>query len=87
MQSPLTPARSTPVLVLNRSKLDDLRRANGIKTEAELAAIIGVSPETLWRVTNGKVNPSNGFMARVIVAFPHAGLASLFEVVHAEQAA
>lgn len=69
--------------MLNRPKLDELRRANGIQTETELARIIGVSPATLWRVSEGKVNPSNEFIARVVCAFPHASMSSLFEVVQA----
>lgn len=69
--------------MLNRSKLDELRRANGIQSEAELARILGVSPTTLWRVSNREVAPSNGFIARVLLAFPHASMASLFEVVEA----
>jgi len=83
MKSSTTPA-TAPVMVLNRDKLDELRRANGISTEAELARIIGVSPETLWRVSNGKTFPSNGFIARVKVAFPHTSTDSLFEVVYPE---
>jgi DNA-binding XRE family transcriptional regulator len=83
MQTASTPTRTTPAVVLNRSKLDELRRANGIQTEAELARIIGVSPATLWRVTTGEVNPSNGFIARVLLAFPHASMSTLFEVVNA----
>jgi DNA-binding XRE family transcriptional regulator len=73
-------------VVLNRSKLDELRRANGIQSEADLARIIGVSPTTLWRVSNGEVFPSNGFIARVILAFPHASMSSLFEVVKPDAA-
>jgi DNA-binding XRE family transcriptional regulator len=80
MQAADTSARNAPAVLLNRSKLDELRRANGIETEADLARIIGVSPETLWRVSNGKTIPSNGFIARVILAFPHASMAALFVV-------
>jgi len=73
--------------VLNRAKLDELRRANGIGSEVELARIIGVNPVTLWRVSNGDVRPSNGFIARVTLAFPHAAMSSLFEVISAETVA
>lgn len=66
-------------MVLNRPKLDELRRAHGIRSEAELARRIGVSPETLWRVSKGGV-PSNSFMARVCVAFPTASFGDLFRV-------
>lgn len=69
-----------PRIVLNRKNLDALRRANGIETEAELARIIGVTPSTLWRVSKGEVAPSQAFIARVLVAFPHAQFATLFAV-------
>jgi transcriptional regulator with XRE-family HTH domain len=87
MQAATNTARAKDALVLNRPRLDELRRANGINTEAALARIIGVSPATLWRVSNGEVSPSNGFMARVMLAFPHASMSSLFEVVRGEQVA
>ena len=75
------PILTKPALVLNRPKLDELRKANGIATESDLASIIGIAPETLWRATNG--NPVSGlFVARIKVAFPHVLLDSLFEVVH-----
>ena len=66
-------------MVLNRPKLDELRRAHGIRSEAELARRIGVAPETLWRVSGGGI-PSNAFMARVRIAFPAASFDSLFQV-------
>jgi transcriptional regulator with XRE-family HTH domain len=86
MQTASNPTRTTPAVVLNRSNLDELRRAHGIQTEAELARIIGVSPATLWRVTTGEVKPSNGFIARVLIAFPHASMSTLFEVVKPDAA-
>lgn len=67
-------------MVLNRAKLDELRRAHDIKTETQLARVIGVSKETLWRVSKGETAPSNAFMARVMLAFPKASLDSLFSV-------
>lgn len=69
-----------PTLVLNREKLDELRRAHGIRTEAELARKIGVSRETLWRVSTQKSLPSNQFIATVRAAFPAASMDSLFEI-------
>jgi DNA-binding XRE family transcriptional regulator len=65
-------------LSLNRPRLDELRRAHGIKTEAELARRIGVTPSTLYRISMGQVQPSTGFVARVKLAFPMASLDSLF---------
>lgn len=76
------PTAATPkvAIVLNRAKLDELRQAHNIPTEAELARRIGVTPETLWRVSRGETYPSNAFMARVRLAFPAASLDSLFSV-------
>lgn len=71
---------------LNRTKLDELRRANDIDTEAELARVIGVAPETLWRVSTGKVAPSTAFIARTLVAFPHTRFETLFTVTGAAAA-
>lgn len=59
-----------PLLLLNRSKLDELRRANGIRSEAELARRLGVNAATLYRVSAGLTAPSNQFMAGLKVAFP-----------------
>ncbi|WP_309129450.1 hypothetical protein [Microbacterium sp.] len=72
---------TSPTIALRRQKLDELRRANGIDTEAELARIIGVSPTTLWRISRGDVAPSHGFIARTLLAFPHSKFETLFEVV------
>ncbi|NLP82606.1 helix-turn-helix transcriptional regulator [Microbacterium sp. CFH 90308] len=69
-----------PKTWLRRDKLNDLRKANGIQTEAELARIIGVSPETLWRVSTRKQPASGDFIARALIAFPHASFEVLFEV-------
>ena len=71
---------SRVALALNRSKLDELRRAHGIRTEADLARKIGVPKTTLWRVSNGRVSPSSEFIAKVIIAFPSAPMDSLFYV-------
>ena len=72
---------SAPTIALRRDKLDELRRANGIGSEAELSRIIGVAPTTLWRISRGDVVPSHGFIARTLLAFPHAKFETLFELV------
>lgn len=69
-----------PSIVLNRSKLDELRRANGIETEADLARVLKVDAATLYRVTAGKTLPSNGFIARARLAFPHVKFEDLFSL-------
>ena len=80
-------SQGEPVLVLNRQKLDDLRRAHGIDTEAELARRIGVNPSTLWRVSQGEVQPSHVFVARVMLAFPTARMDDLFSARRTEPVA
>lgn len=79
MQS-ATATQNEVTLRLNRERLDGLRRAHGIESEAELARRIGVDASTLWRVSRGDVAPSASFIARVMVAFPAATMGDLFEV-------
>jgi len=69
-----------PQLVLRADKLQELRRAHDIVTDAALARKIGVDPVTLYRVTSGKVAPSSVFMARLKLAFPSVSLDALFEL-------
>lgn len=79
-----TTARTKPGTVLNRPRLDELRKANGIPTEAELARVIKTTPVTLWRASQGI--PVNGvFIALVCLAFPHVPMGDLFESVPAEK--
>lgn len=83
MQSPHITASvrvSTPTLVLNRKRLDELRKAHGIESDADLARVIGVNVTTLFRVSKGDSAPSNTFMAKVRLAFPAASLDQLFMV-------
>lgn len=82
MQSARTPSRR-PHLTVNRQRLDDLRRAHGIGSDAELARVIGVDPVTLYRVREGKVTASNEFLAKVAIAFPNISFDHLFSVVAA----
>ncbi|QAB18699.1 XRE family transcriptional regulator [Leucobacter muris] len=63
--------------MLNRQKLDELRRANGITSEAELARRLEVDPSTLYRVSTGKSVPSNEFIAGLKLAFPLCSLDDL----------
>lgn len=70
-------AATRPVLVLNRQKLDELRRASGIPSEAELARRLNVDVSTLYRVSAGKTVPSNEFIAGLKVAFPMCSLDDL----------
>lgn len=79
-------ATSGVTLRLNRVKLDELRRAHGINSEAELARRIGVDAATLWRVSNGNA-PGPTFIARVMVAFPAARMDDLFAVAKSEDMA
>lgn len=72
--------------MLNRAKLDELRKANGIDTESDLARIIGVDPATLWRLSRGAA-VSGSFIARVKLAFPHVPMDQMFSVVTTEKVA
>jgi len=67
-------------LAINRAKFDEIRRANNIATEVDLAGIIGVDVSTLWRASNGSPVSGN-FVAAVMRAFPHADVRTLFLVV------
>lgn len=82
METVPTSAKSRPGLILNRNKLDELRRVNGITTEKKLAEIIGVRVETLWRASQG-APVSGAFVARVKIAFPHASIESMFDIAEA----
>lgn len=73
-------------MVLNRPKLDELRRANGIPSEIALAKVIGVDTATLWRASNGSA-VSGGFIAKVKLAFPHVSSDVLFTAVAPERIA
>lgn len=75
MQSTSKPAAAR--LVLNRSKLNELRLATGIRSDAELARRLGVDATTLYRVSEGKTAPSNAFMAGLKTAFPLSSLDDL----------
>lgn len=76
MQS-ISETAKRPVLALNLSKLHELRRANGIRSEADLARKLGVNPSTLYRVTSGLTTPSNEFIAGLKLAFPLCSLDDL----------
>lgn len=78
---------SLPAVALRRDNLDELRRAHGISSEADLARAIGVSPTTLWRISRGDVVPSQMFIARVLIAFPQAKFETLFEIKQHEAVA
>jgi len=67
-------------MTLNKDLLEKLRLANGIESNAALARTIGVDTVTLYRVTAGKIAPSNQFMARVLFAFPHTAMDKMFSL-------
>lgn len=66
---------------IDQDRLDALRVAHGIDSDAALAARIGVHPATLYRVREGKAVASNEFLAKVAAAFPNASFDTLFRVV------
>ncbi len=63
--------------MLNRAKLDELRRASGIRSEAELARRLGVDAATLYRLTKGDAVPGNRFITGLKLAFPLCSLDDL----------
>jgi DNA-binding XRE family transcriptional regulator len=85
MQSPTKSGIAANRLILNRPKLDELRRAHEITSDAELARRIGVDPVTLYRVSTGRSKASNEFIAGLKAAFPSVALDSLFRVERVEQ--
>ncbi|QKS17284.1 hypothetical protein HUN59_14670 [Curtobacterium sp. Csp2] len=80
MQSHFTNATPPGKLVLNVDKLNELRRAHELQSDSDFARFLGIERSTLYRVTNGQAAPSNGFMARMKLAFPSVSLDSLFTV-------
>lgn len=80
-EKPTAPAAPAVAFVLNKNRLEELRKAHGIETNEDLARVIGVNTATLHRVTKGDVTPSNSFMARVAVAFPSTSFDQLFTIV------
>lgn len=73
---------STPRLVFDRPALD----VHHELTETALAARLGVNPSTLWRLTKGEVEPSGGFIARVVLAFPDVPMSDIFHALPASEA-
>lgn len=64
--------------ILNTDRLNQLRIANGITDEKELAGVIGISAQTLWRVSQKGETPSNVVMAKIASTFPQVAFANLF---------
>jgi hypothetical protein len=82
MQSDSTPATGQR-LVLNRAKLNELRMASGIRSEAELARRLGVDAATLYRLSNGSAVPGNRFITGLKLAFPMCSLDDLLTLERA----
>ena len=68
-------------LRLNTEKLYELRKANGIASDAEFARKIGVDPASLYRYTTKGARPSNAVLARIKAAFPLVALDELVKLV------
>jgi len=75
-----SPEGSSPRLALNVEKLNELRRAHDIKSDAALARLLGIDTSTLYRIQTGDSDPSNAVMARFKVAFPTVALDTLFSL-------
>lgn len=85
MQATTAGAR-THYLSVDPTRLDQLRDAHGIPTDAEFARRIGVDDSTLRRVRTGATVASNEFLAKLAAAFPHASFDSLFVLHTTEEA-
>ncbi len=83
MQADGTSTRPTHIAV-DSDRLDSLRIAHGISSNAELARIIGVDRSTLLRVREGKTIASNEFLAKLATAFPFISKDDLFKIVKGE---
>lgn len=70
-------------LRLKTETLANYRRLAQLKTDAALAARMGIDPGNLSRVLQGKQQPGPKFIAAMCEAF-EARLEELFEVVPAE---
>jgi hypothetical protein len=79
-------ARTKPGMVLNRPKLDELRKAHNIPSDAELARILKCDPVTLWRASKG-TPVSAIFIAQLTLAFPHVPTGDVFYAVDADAVA
>ena len=75
--TPVTPGHEM-LTVLNIDLLEDLRKANGIESLAALSRTLEIDGATLFRVMSGRTAPSNHFITRVRIAFPHVKLEALF---------
>ncbi|KKI16406.1 MULTISPECIES: helix-turn-helix domain-containing protein [unclassified Leucobacter] len=73
-------SRGRASLLLDTAKLYELRRANGIATDAEFARRIGVDPASLYRYTTKGARPSNEVLARIKAAFPLVALDDLVKL-------
>lgn len=71
----------TATLRLKADVLGNYRRLAGLKTDAALAARMGIDPGNLSRVLKGNQQPGPKFIAALCAAF-EAQLEELFEVVN-----
>ncbi|MEX8058710.1 helix-turn-helix transcriptional regulator [Microbacterium sp. 16-032] len=81
-----SPGARTHYLSVDPERLDKLRDAHGIPTDAEFARLIGVDDSTLRRVRKGETVASNEFLAKLAAAFPHASFDSLFVLRSSDEA-
>src|SRR5690606_30117720 len=71
-------------LRLKTETLNVYRRLAGLKTDAALAARMGVDPGNLSRILSGKQHPRAGFIARLCEVF-EARIEELWEVVPGDE--
>lgn len=61
------------------AEFDRLAESFGLSGLRAKASFIGCSPNTLWRMSNGRSAPSAEFIARVAKALPHIPITRLFD--------
>lgn len=72
-----------------RTRSDEVRRraqARGLLTDSDLAAHVGISQTTIWRLLRGDIKPGEHAVANILAAFPEAKFEDLFEVVRSDAA-
>lgn len=67
-----------------RTRCEQVRRhgkRRGLMTDAAIAAYLGISPTTVWRLLRGDIKPGEHIIAVTLAAFPELKFEDLFEVV------
>lgn len=72
-------AASTIVVKLRTARFDELAEEQGWKTDAAIAAKLGLDPATVGRVRRGVAKPGASFIDACLRAFGATAYTDLFE--------